>query len=96
MPGTPNSWMESNSIPSLTETAYKKWLKDLKLPQPKMDVLDRNLAKALEWWNQQPDTAGDTLQRVVVGMGMHPNKLTKNTNVELVLRVMAVALTCSE
>ena len=68
----------------------------MKLPQPKMDVLDRNLGKALEWWNQQPETAGDQLQRVLVGMGTPPNKMNKNTNLELLLRVMTVALTCSE
>ena len=50
----------------------------------------------MEWWNQQPDTAGDQLQRVLVGMGMHPHKMTKNTNLELLLRVMTVAMTCSE
>ena len=61
-----------------------------------MDVLDRNLAKALEWWNQQPDTAGDQLQRVLVGMDTQPNKMNKNTNLELLLRVMTVVLTCSE
>ena len=96
MPGTPNPWLESNPISSLTESACKKWIKDLKLPQPKMDVLERNIAKALEWWNQHPDTAGDTLQRVMVGMGMHPTKMTKNTNLELLIRVMTVALMCSE
>ena len=37
----------SNPIASLTETTYKKWLRDLQLPQPKLDALDRNLAKAL-------------------------------------------------
>ena len=68
MPGTTNSCLDSNPIPTLTETAYKKWLKDLQLPQPKLDVLDRNIAKALSWWNDQPDTAGGTLQRVTVGM----------------------------
>ena len=48
-PGAPHPWLEANPIPSLTETAYKKWLRDLQLPQPKKDVLDRNLAKALDW-----------------------------------------------
>ena len=63
---------------------------------PSKDVLERNIAKAMEWWNQQPDTAGDQLQRVLVGMGMHPSKMTKNTNLELLLGVMTVAMTCSE
>ena len=86
MPGTPNPWLEANPISSLPELAYKKWLKDLQLPQPKKDALERNIAKAMEWWNRQPDSAGDQLQRVLVGMGMHPSKMTKNTNLELLLR----------
>ena len=96
MPGAPHPWLEANPIPSLTETAYKKWLRDLQLPQPKKDVLDRNLAKALDWWGKQPGTASDQIQRVLVGMGIHPSKMTKNTNLELMVRVMTVALTCSE
>ena len=98
MPGSPHPWLEANPIPSLTETGYKKWLRDLQLvlPQPKKDVLDRNLAKALDWWSQQSDTAGDQIQRVLVGMGIHPSKLTRNTNLELMVRVMTVALMCSE
>ena len=96
MPGTPNPWLESNPISRFLESAYKKWFKDLQLPQPKKDVLERNITKAMEWWNQQPDSAGDQLQRVLVGMGMHPSKMTKNTNLELLIRVMTVALTCSE
>ena len=47
MPGTTNSWLDSNPIPTLTEAAYKRWLKDLQLPQPKLDTLNRNLAKAI-------------------------------------------------
>ena len=95
MPGAPNAWLDNRPIPSISQTAYTKWLRDLKLPQPKVDVLERNMEKALEWWNQQPDSANDTLQRVAVGMGLHPSKLNKN-NIELVLRVMTVASTCSE
>ena len=95
MPGTTNSWLDSNPIASLTETTYKKWPRDLQLPKPKQDTLDRNLAKALEWWNQQPDTAGNTISRVIVGMGMEPTKMKPNTSYELLIKVMTVALTCS-
>ena len=63
MPGAPNAWLEKNPVPSISQKAYSQWLRDLKLPQPKMDVLERNLEKALEWWNQQPDSANDSLQR---------------------------------
>ena len=76
----------SNPIASLTETTYKKWLRDLQLPQPKLDALDRNLAKALSLWNQQPDSAGNTISRVIAGMGMEPHKMKPNTSYELLLR----------
>ena len=95
MPGSPHPWLEANSIPSFTETAYKKWLRDLQLPNPR-DVLEKNLATALEWWNKQPEGSSDQIQRVLVGMGIHPTKLARNQNFELMVRVMTVALTCSE
>ena len=44
MPGTTNSWLTSNPIPTLKEAAYKKWPKDLQLPEP--NTLNRNLNKA--------------------------------------------------
>ena len=95
MLGTANSWLGSNPIPTLTEAAYKKWLKDLQLPQPKLDTLNRNLAKTLEWWTQKPDTAGTTISRVIVAMGMDPTKLKVNTSFEILIKMMTVALTCS-
>ena len=68
MPGSTNSWLTSNPIPTLTEAAYKQWLKDLQLPQPKLDTLNRNLTKALGWWQNQHDNAGATISRVIVAM----------------------------
>ena len=95
MPGTSNSWLTSNPIPTLTEPANKKWLKDLQLPQRKLDILNRNLAKALEWWQNQHDTAGATISRVSVVMGMDPTKMKAYTLYEILVQVMTVALTCS-
>ena len=96
MRGSPQPWFEANLIPSLTETAYQKWLRGLQLPQPKKDVLEKNLAKALEWWNKQPEGANDQIQRVLVSFGLHPTKLTKHQNFELMVKVLTVALTCAE
>ena len=96
MRGSPHPWFEANLIPSLTDTAYKKWLQNLQLPQPKKDVLEKNIAKALEWWNKQPEGSNDQIQRVLVSMGLHPTKLTKHQNFELMVKVMTVALTCAE
>ena len=62
-------WLISNFIPTLKEAAYKKRLKDLQLPQPKLDTLNRSLTKALEWWQNQHDNAGAAISRVIVAMG---------------------------
>ena len=71
MPGTTNSWLEAS--PKL---ATKSGLQDLQLPQPKMDALNRNLTKAVEWWQNQHDTAGAgvTISRVSVGYGHGPHQ----------------------
>ena len=96
MRGSPLPWFESRMITSLTDTAYKKWISSLQLPQPKQDVLDKNLAKALEWWNKQPEGANDQIQRVLISFGLHPLKLAKHQNFELMAKVMTVVLTCAE
>ena len=44
-PGSVNQWLVDNQPSSLTETQYKKWLKDLKLPQHKQDTLEKQLEK---------------------------------------------------
>ena len=87
MRGSPLPWFEANMIQSLTETTYKKWLSNLQLPQPKKDVLEKNLEKALEWWNKQPNGANDQIQRVLISFGLHPTKLAKHQNFELMAKV---------
>ena len=53
-PGSVNPWLVANQPSSLTETQYKKWLKDLKLPQHQMDTLQKQMEKIKEWWQNQP------------------------------------------
>jgi hypothetical protein len=48
-PGSVNTWLVDNQPSSLSETQYKKWLKDLKLPQHKQDTLEKQLEKVNEW-----------------------------------------------
>ena len=91
-PGSVNSWLVDNQPSSLTETQYKKWLKDLKLPQPKQDTLEKHLEKVKEWWQNQPDEASKTIQRASVAMGIDPCKHKRATTDETVLKVMTVAL----
>ena len=91
-PGSVNSWLVDNQPSSLTETQYKKWLKDLKLPQHKQDTLEKQLEKVNEWWQNQPDDASKTIQRASVAMGIDPCKHKGATTDEIVLKVMTVAL----
>ena len=91
-PGTVNPWLVANQPDSLTETQYKRWLKDLKLPQHQQETLTKNLEKVKEWWNKQPDDAAKTVQRASVAMGIDAGKHRNATSDEIVLRVMTVAL----
>ena len=91
-PGSVNPWLVDNQPSSLTETQYKKWLKDLKLPQHKQDTLEKHLEKVTEWWRNQPDDAAKTIQRASVAMGIDPCKHKSATTDEIVLKVMTVAM----
>ena len=91
-PGSVDPWLVDHQPDSLTETQYKRWLKDLKLPQHKLDTLAKQLEKVKEWWNKQPDDASKTIQRASVAMGIEPGKHKNSTSDEIVLRVMTVAL----
>ena len=88
-PGSVNSWLVANQPSSLTETQYKKWLKD---PQHKLDTLEKQLEKVNEWWQNQPDDASKTVQRASVAMGIDPCKHKGATTDDTVLKVMTVAL----
>ena len=44
-PVSVNQWLVDNQPSSLTETQYKKWLKDLKLPPHKQETLEKQLEK---------------------------------------------------
>ena len=91
-PGSVNTWLVDNQPSSLSETQYKKWLKDLKLPQHKQDTLEKQLEKVNEWWQNQPDDASKTIQRASVAMGIDPCKHKGATTDDIVLKVMTVAL----
>lgn len=60
-PGFVNTWLVDNQPQSLSETQYKKWLKDLKLPPHKQETLDKQLEKVMEWWHNQNDDAAATI-----------------------------------
>ena len=91
-PGSVNTWLVDNQPTSLSDTQYTKWVKALKLPQPKQDILEKNLEKVNEWWQNQPDDASKTIQRASVAMGIDPCKHKGASTDEVVLKVMTVAL----
>ena len=56
------------------------------------DILEKNLEKVNEWWQNQPDDASKTIQRASVAMGIDPCKHKGASTDEVVLKVMTVAL----
>ena len=91
-PGSVNPWLVENQPSLLTETMYKKWLKDLKLPPHKQETLEKQLEKVATWWNNQQDDAVKTIQRASVAMGIDPCKHKNASTDEIVLKVMTVAM----
>ena len=94
-PGSVNPWLVENQPSSLTDTQYKKWLKDLKLPQHKMETLEKQFDKVTQSWNEQPDESAATIQRASVAMGVDARKMKNATTDEIVLKVMTVAMLMS-
>jgi hypothetical protein len=76
----------------LTETQYKKCLKELKLPPHKLETLENQLEKVTTWWNSQPNESAKTIQRASVAMGIDPCKLKNAPTDEIVLKVMTVSM----
>ena len=99
VPGTVSTWPEENQLATdSNDSNYYKYIMARRLqtiPQPKMDALDKNLQKALQCWQNQPDAASKTIHRVSLAMGLEPHKLKKSTTDELVIKVMTAALTLS-
>jgi len=86
-PGSVDPWLVENQPTSLTDTQYKKWLKDMKLPPHKLTTLEKQLEKVTNWWNSQPDESAKTIQRASVAMGIDTCKLKNSSTDETVLKV---------
>ena len=95
VPGHTISLLTNNPPDHLTEPAYKKWIKSMKLTQAQSDTLDKNIAKTLKWWKDQPDQAAQTIQRVFVAMGIDATKIKPGTPHETMLKIMTTAMTCA-
>lgn len=92
-PGNIDAWLVANQPATLTDTQFKKWLTSLKLPQYKMETLEKHLEKVMKWWSTQPDESAKTIQRASVAMGLDPCKIKNASTDEIALKVMTVALT---
>eukprot|EP00435_Cladocopium_sp_Y103_P067928 s521_g30.t1 len=58
-------------------------------------TVERNLAKVDDWWQAQPDSAIDTVQRTALMMGLPASILKGNFNDTNLVKVLTVAVTMS-
>ena len=94
-PGAPCHLLTYNPPDTLSDVAYKKWLKSLQLTPAQMETLNKNIEKTMKWWKEQPETAVPTIHRVFVGMGFEATKVKPGTVHEVVLKIMTVVMTCA-
>eukprot|EP00435_Cladocopium_sp_Y103_P008216 s3879_g2.t1 len=94
-PVTTNAWLLEHPITSLAVRTFNQWLRDLNLPPAQRATVDRNLAKVEEWWNAQPDSAVDTIQRTAFMMGLPVSIFKGNFNDTTLVKILTVAVTMS-
>ena len=92
IPGSPNPWLSSHLPTSLKPGVVTNWLNKLKLPQAQLNTIQSNWAKVQSWWQSQPASAVDTIQRVAVMSGVSVSLLQKNFDAEQLLRVLTIAI----
>eukprot|EP00435_Cladocopium_sp_Y103_P068406 s851_g31.t1 len=94
-PLTANAWLKDNAPTSVAVRSYNQRLRDLNLTPAQRATVERNLAKVREWWNEQPESAVDTIQRTALMMGLPVSILKGNFNDTNLVKVLTVALTMS-
>eukprot|EP00435_Cladocopium_sp_Y103_P065639 s334_g27.t1 len=94
-PTTPNDWLKDHPITSLAVRTFKQWLHDLDLSPAQRSTVERNLTKVEDWWQAQPDSAIDTVQRTALMMGLPVSILKGNFNDTNLVKVLTVAVTMS-
>eukprot|EP00435_Cladocopium_sp_Y103_P007242 s2429_g2.t1 len=90
-PVTTNAWLLEHPITSLAVRTFKQWLND----PSQRSAVERKLAKVEEWWQAQPDSAIDTVQRTALMMGLPVSILKGNFNDTNLVKVLTVAVTMS-
>eukprot|EP00435_Cladocopium_sp_Y103_P035344 s2347_g9.t1 len=94
-PVNPNTWLRDHPISSLANRSFKQWLHDLDLNPSQRSTVERNLVKVDDWWQSQPDSAIDTVQRTALMMGIPVSILKGNFNDTNLVKVLTVAVTMS-
>ena len=84
-----------NPPESLSEAAYKKWIKNLNLNSSQMETLTKNIDKTMKWWKDQPEQAVCTIHRVFVAMDIEATKAKPDIVNEVILKIMTAAMTCA-
>eukprot|EP00435_Cladocopium_sp_Y103_P045929 s2941_g13.t1 len=94
-PLTQNSWLKDNTPTSVAVRSYNQWYKDLNLTPAQRATVERNLAKVEESWQNQPESAVDTVQRTALVVGIPVSILKGNFNETSLVKVLTIALTMS-
>ena len=92
IPGSPNPWLASHLPTSLRSGTVTQWLNRLKLPQAQLNTIQSIWEKAESWWQSQPASAVDTIQRVAIMSGIPLSLLQKNFEADQLLRVLTIAI----
>ena len=93
---TTDQWFIDNPVPKLTQAQLNTWLKNITMDPTKRKVLEKNLVKAEDWWNQQPDTAYRTIERAAVNLGVPaqciPKSTDKHTEWHVLIKILTTAI----
>ena len=93
---TTDQWFIDNPVPKLTQLQLNNWLKSTTMDPTKRKVLEKNLVKAEDWWNQQPDTAYRTIERAAVNLGVPaqaiPRSNQKDAEWHVLIKILTTAI----
>ena len=92
IPGSPDPWLASHLPSTLRQSTVTAWLNKLNLPQAQKNTVQSNLNKAEAWWQNQPSSAADTIQRVAIMSGVPIGLLQKNFDADQLIRVLTIAI----
>ena len=88
-----NNWLLDHLPAGLSDRTFNAWHKALTIPEAQNAVLTTNLKKAADWWANQPSSALDTVQKVAIMMGIPVQRLTKNFNDVILVKILTTAIT---